>query len=186
MNQPSYNPYAAPESPILIHTHGGEIRLAPRISRLGAALIDGVTMLLCIAPLAFSSALVNMLMDPTEGSEPAPDFTSKDEMIVVVIALLLFGLLIMNLVLLARNGQTLGKKLLGIKIIRSNHEKASFTRVFWLRTVVNSLITMIPAVGSIYSLVDVLFIFSQNKQCLHDLIADTIVVNVSTTPGGQG
>jgi uncharacterized RDD family membrane protein YckC len=48
---------------------------------------------------------------------------------------------------------------------------------FWLRNVVNLLISTIPFVGWIYAIVDVLFIFSENKQCLHDKIAGTIVVN---------
>lgn len=36
----------------------------------------------------------------------------------------------------------------------------------------------IPVAGSIFSLVDVLFIFREDHKCIHDLIADTIVIDV--------
>lgn len=46
----------------------------------------------------------------------------------------------------------------------------SFGRVFWLRNFINGLIAIIP----FYALVDLLFIFGESRQCLHDRIADTI------------
>ena len=39
--------------------------------------------------------------------------------------------------LVAANGQTIAKKLLGIKVVRSDGSKASVGRIFWLRNVVN-------------------------------------------------
>jgi uncharacterized RDD family membrane protein YckC len=77
----------------------------------------------------------------------------------------------------AANGQTIAKKLLGIKVVRSDGTRATVGRIFWLRNVVNTLISMIPLIGGLYALVDALFIFTERKQCLHDKIADTIVVN---------
>ena len=41
---------------------------------------------------------------------------------------------------------------------------------------VNGIIGAIPLLGSIYSLADILAIFSQSRQCLHDKLADTKVV----------
>jgi hypothetical protein len=48
----------------------------------------------------------------------------------------------------------------------------SFSRIFWLRNVVNAIISVVP----FYGLVEVLFIFGEARQCLHDKMADTIVV----------
>jgi len=57
--------------------------------------------------------------------------------------------------------------------VRSDGAPASLGRIFWLRNVLNGLISVIP----IYGIIDSLFIFSESRQCLHDKIADTIVVN---------
>ena len=40
------------------------------------------------------------------------------------------------------------------------------------------VIASVPLVGSLYALVDALLIFRSSRKCLHDTIADTIVVNV--------
>jgi uncharacterized RDD family membrane protein YckC len=71
---------------------------------------------------------------------------------------------------------TIGKKMIGIKVIRKDGSQASLGRIFWLRNVVNLIIAMfLPVIY--YYVIDPLFIFGERQQCLHDLIADTIVVN---------
>jgi len=77
-----------------------------------------------------------------------------------------------TLLLVARYGQTMAKRLLEIRVIRSDGSEASLGRIFWLRNVVNGLLAVIP----LYGLIDVLFIFGERRQTIHDLIADTIVV----------
>jgi uncharacterized RDD family membrane protein YckC len=71
-----------------------------------------------------------------------------------------------------RNGQSIAKKLLGIKVVRTDGSPVSLGRLFWLRNVVNGLISIVP----LYGFVDGLFIFGESRQCLHDRLADTIVV----------
>jgi uncharacterized RDD family membrane protein YckC len=66
----------------------------------------------------------------------------------------------------------MGKRLLEIRVVRSDGAQASLGRIFLLRNVVNGLLGFIP----LYALVDVLFIFSEQRQCIHDRLADTIVV----------
>ena len=78
--------------------------------------------------------------------------------------------------LVHKNGQTLGKKILGIKVVRTDGSRASLGRIFWLRNVIMVLLSMIPIAGMILSLVDSLLIFRESRQCLHDQIAGTIVV----------
>jgi uncharacterized RDD family membrane protein YckC len=77
-----------------------------------------------------------------------------------------------TILLVARYGQTMGKRILEIKVVRSDGSPASLGRIFWLRNVVNSLLGLIP----LYTLIDLLLIFGDRRQCIHDLIADTIVV----------
>jgi uncharacterized RDD family membrane protein YckC len=66
--------------------------------------------------------------------------------------------------------------LLGIKDVRADGSRATLGRIFWLRYFVNTLLTVIPVVGGLYALVDMLMIFGPAKRCCHDYIADTIVV----------
>jgi uncharacterized RDD family membrane protein YckC len=70
------------------------------------------------------------------------------------------------------NGQSIAKRILGIKVVRSDGEAITLGRIFWMRNFLNALISIVP----LYGLVDALFIFSESRQCLHDKLADTIVV----------
>ncbi|MEA2700447.1 MAG: hypothetical protein QOI66_4718, partial [Myxococcales bacterium] len=47
-----------------------------------------------------------------------------------------------------------------------------------LRGVVNGIISAIPYLGGLYALVDALFIFRDDRRCIHDLIAGTRVIAV--------
>jgi uncharacterized RDD family membrane protein YckC len=90
---------------------------------------------------------------------------------------LFLALLIYSLILLATRGQTLGKKILGIRIgtFPDGHNPGGVKTIL-LRIFVNGLITAIPLVGSAYSLIDICFIFRQDRRCIHDLIAGTQVI----------
>ena len=77
------------------------------------------------------------------------------------------------------NGQTIAKRMVGIKVVRKDGSRASFARIFWLRNVVNSIPNLIPFVSDVYVLVDSVLIFGATRQCLHDRIADTIVVRAA-------
>jgi uncharacterized RDD family membrane protein YckC len=70
------------------------------------------------------------------------------------------------------NGQSIARKILGIKVVRTDGSPASLGRIFWLRNVVNALLGIIP----FYGLVDALLIFGEPRQCIHDKLADTIVI----------
>lgn len=79
-----------------------------------------------------------------------------------------------TILLVARYGQTIAKRVLEIRVVRSDGSQASLGRIFWLRNVVNGLLSVLP----FYEVIDSLFIFGERRQCIHDLIADTIVVKV--------
>ncbi len=46
-------------------------------------------------------------------------------------------------VLVYKNGQTIGKKALGIKVVRKDGSRATFGRIFGLRYLLNSLIGLV-------------------------------------------
>jgi hypothetical protein len=45
------------------------------------------------------------------------------------------------------------------------------------------LVQMIPVIGSFLGLLDVLFIFRQDRRCLHDMIAGTEVISLKSASG---
>ena len=57
-------------------------------------------------------------------------------------------------------------------MVRRDGSPVSVSRVILLRNVLNGLLGMIP----FYGLIDVLFIFGDARRCVHDHIADTIVI----------
>jgi len=84
-----------------------------------------------------------------------------------------FALVIAQLVMVSKRGQTIGKRAMGIKIVlKDTLENGGFVVNVLKRGVVNGLICLIPG----YFLVDSLFIFRADRRCLHDMIAGTLVV----------
>ena len=81
--------------------------------------------------------------------------------------------------LLATTAQTIGKKYLKIKIVKNDGEKAGFFVNVVLREWVMALIGIFPAIGGIIQIVDILFIFRDDRKCIHDLIAGTVVISVT-------
>ncbi len=78
------------------------------------------------------------------------------------------------MVLLTRDGQTLGKKALKIRIVvYRTGENGGFVPNVLLRTLVNGfLVGVLPP----YDIVDVLFVFRSDRRCIHDFLAGTVVV----------
>jgi uncharacterized RDD family membrane protein YckC len=169
------NPYAPPRSMVTdVQDPVGEIVLADRGTRLGASIIDGLIF----------SALVYVPLFLIFGAIPGftrgyvrPDPNSG--LVIVGALLILFGFTgwcWFTIKYVRANGQSIGKRILGIKMVRSDGTPVSLGRVFWLRNFVNGLIGVIPLLGPLYTLADMLFIFAESRQCLHDKLADTIVV----------
>ena len=88
-------------------------------------------------------------------------------------AVLILALLLVQTILLSTKGQTVGKKCLGIRIVQANGADAGFVHAVLLRVVVMGVINGI--VGKT-SFVDPLFIFREDRRCLHDLLAGTVVI----------
>jgi uncharacterized RDD family membrane protein YckC len=151
--------------------------LAGRGKRLIATSLDHLVLILGIAPflVKFMSAIF-ALQQP--GTKPDPEVmraVATESIAFFVIPL--FILALVQLVLLCTRGQTIGKIICKIRIVRVTGEPAGFVHAFLLRSVVMSLCTSIPIVGPIAMLVDPLLIFRDDRRCIHDLLAGTIVVD---------
>ena len=165
------NPYAPPQAIVQdIADSRAPIMLADRGTRLGAAILDGL--------IGFGMIYVPFLIAMFGQGGFDGEATTEEGLSPIAIVgfvLMLIGFVAwcwLTILYVKRNGQSIAKKLLNIKVVRSDGSPASLGRIFWLRNVVNGLLGIIP----LYGLVDILFIFGETRQCLHDKIADTIVV----------
>lgn len=175
------NPYSAPSARLEDLRGHDEMVQASRLSRLGAQLIDNVglvavpAMLAAIALPAYSDYVKRAKGLATTSASPGLS-TGGTVMLVLVMALVV-GLAIFQLVLLHRSGQTIGKRLVGIRIVRSDGSRAGLARIFFLRMLVPGILGAIPLVGPFISLIGILMIFGSEQRCMHDHIADTVVVD---------
>lgn len=163
------NPYAAPEAPVGQPMDARELVVkADRGVRLGAYLIDAILYAACFTPGYIQLALL--------GDDNPVHYGPLGTGISIVLALGGVALFIYNLWLLHDSGQTVAKRWLNIRIVRGDGSRAGLGRLFWLRMFVPGLLGAIPCLGAIFSLADAVAIFGDDKRCLHDMIADTIVV----------
>ncbi|MDA1349552.1 MAG: RDD family protein [Chloroflexi bacterium] len=131
------------------------LRMAGRGSKLGAKILDGLALFMMYILIAISFIA---------------DAPGAFALIFLLIGL---GILVMQVVWLAKDGQTIGKKLVGIKIVlASTGQNGGFVPNVLLRAWLNALIYIVP----MYGLIDILFIFRSDRRCIHDLIAGTAVV----------
>ena len=148
-----------------------ESGLAGRGARLGAYLIDWILVGVVAGVIGYTAGLMERLM-------------RQDTAAVLwfaAIALVVYG--VINGRLLATRGQTVGKKLVGVRIVGApTRQIVPVWKSFGLRIVVIQAITSAPLVGAIFGLLDVLFIFGERRRCLHDLLAGTIVVDAAAAP----
>ncbi|HXI55339.1 MAG TPA: RDD family protein [Polyangia bacterium] len=89
---------------------------------------------------------------------------------------------IVNWVLLTRRGQTIGKIMVGTRVVRVDGTRAPFLNVVALRTWPLLVLSYIPGVNTtgapLLAFIDALFIFRSDRRCLHDVIAGTKVIRL--------
>jgi uncharacterized RDD family membrane protein YckC len=138
--------------------------LASRSARLMARLID-----FFVSGLPLAAAF---LLAQREAEGPATTTVRLGIWFFVAPALL-----ITQVALLSAYGQTLGKLALGIRIVDdSDGSNPGFLRAVVCRSLLPGLLTAIPILGTLFALLDVLAIFGEDRRCLHDVFADTRVV----------
>lgn len=79
--------------------------------------------------------------------------------------------------LLATLGQTIGKRQMGIKIVLvKDLSNGGFVANVLLRVFAAGALKAVPVVGGIVTIADALFIFRDDRRCIHDHIAGTCVI----------
>ena len=153
------NPYAAPSARV---DRGADVlvgELASRGERLAAATIDG---------LAYGAVVL---------------FALAGEIGAVIMIGGLIALIVTNVRWLGTYGQSVGKRVVGIHIVRSDGTRATASRLLVVRAALFGLIGIVPVIGSLIQLADILMIFNNDQRCLHDRVADTIVLAGTPPPG---
>ncbi len=150
-------------------------RLAEPMTRLLARLVDGLAFLVAMLPgLACMVAGVIVAANTPRGSDGASTFAL---LFFGGFILMMIGFLLMQvypIVLLTRYGQTIGKRYLRIKIVMMGRGGSpGFVHGWLLRTFIPELIS---SVVGVFGLIDAAFIFSEDRRCIHDLLAGTKVV----------
>lgn len=161
------NPYQAPRSAIRPR-NGGDMPtevLAGRGARLAAVLIDYLCMVAVSIPGFAGFLYIEM---------PGAD-TAAGELVTLAFVMGLGILSVVQGIYIVRDGQTLGKKMMKIRIV--DHVDGSiprWPRILGMRYVLNMALRQIP----FYFLVDAVLIFGEEQRCIHDHLAGTKVIEV--------
>lgn len=161
------NPYAPPKADLEIKKSKA-IVLASRGKRLKAAIIDSIISLIIVLPVMYF----------TGGFEGTT--RGHGQPLMYTVALGLFGVLIFIIIhgrFLVQYGQTVGKRLVGIKITDLDGNLPTIKRHIFPRYAFTTILPYIPILGGFLPMVDVLFIFGKNRRCVHDYVANTIVID---------
>lgn len=162
------NPYATPDADVDVDLNApGE--LAGRGRRFGGAMIDGLLMLLFLFPAMFAVGYWEKAMAQQE--------TVLDIVLVGGIGIAVF--LLLNGYLLASSGQTIAKRLLKMRIVSVQDNRIlPIGKIIALRYLPFWIIGQVPFLGQLVGIVNPLFIFGEERRCLHDHLAGTKVVMV--------
>lgn len=144
--------------------------LASRWKRLGGVMLDGFIMMLITIPVMIFAGIFEQASQ------------GKQMSVGQYIFFFFFGLFIFFIIngfLLAKHGQTVGKKIVGTRIVDfESGQIISIWRFLWFRLLPIHIVSQIPIAGSFIGLTDAVRIFGKDKRCFHDLIARTKVINV--------
>lgn len=162
------NPYQTPSSDISIPGESPE-ELAGRWRRLVASIVDSLVIGVIVLPIMYLMGI----FDYVRSGMQAPVTLM---LLAAVMGFVTF--VVINYIPLSKTGQTVGKKLLNIRITDLQCNKADVSTIILKRYLPVHAAGQIPIIGSIVGVIDVLLIFRADRRCLHDLIAGTQVMRV--------
>src|SRR5688572_11824347 len=135
------NVYAPPKAPVADIDASNEMVLAGRGMRFLAAIIDGIIVgIFTYLPLLLSGDIQSAAERFQQTQNPADLLAGFAGTGVMLSGVGFIIWCVITYILVQRNGQTIAKKLLNIKVVRGDGTKASVGRIFWLRNFVNALI----------------------------------------------
>jgi len=158
------NPYAPPDAEVDVAETG---ELAGRGARLGGVIIDQIIIVVLVVPLTF-------VMGYWDRAAAGVD-TFTDTLWIGLMSIVAF--LLVHGYPLATRGQSVGKILVQTRIVSVEDGKIlPFSKLIALRYLPLWVAAQIPVVAQIFGLADALFVFRDDRRCIHDLIAGTRVI----------
>ncbi len=151
--------------------------LASRGSRLAAAIVDSIILMpISFFVMYFYLDISYYLQESNtdEFIEMLTGFGFYDTLLISLPSIL--GYIVINYFTWEKYGQSLGKRLLNIKMVTLEGDIPSIRSLVVERYLLVQGIGMVPGVGGLFALVDVLLIFGKERRCIHDIIARTKVV----------
>ena len=181
------NRFAPPRAEVEDQLDGeAQMVTATRASRFLACLIDSVGPLVITVLILAAVALPayeRYKQRHAPGIAPPPLGTTHHMTIAWAWlgGLLLIGYFIWSAVWVYRYGQTVGKRAMGIRVVRMDGSRVAFSRFIFLRWLPLAVLGAVPLVRYVIGLVDSLLIFRASSRCLHDDIAGTQVVTAESS-----
>ncbi|SJM69850.1 RDD family protein [Psychrobacter piechaudii] len=149
-------------------------------NRVIAVSIDALLLMACYIPF-----LSGLNYDFAAISETAGDMEKMTQLVQSVpehlsslTSVLFLVLFFLQLMLLIKRGQTIGKTVMGIRIVDVKTQKpASITNVILLRSLVTSALYALPGIGTLFLIADfVVMVINKQRLSIHDKLAKTMVV----------
>ena len=170
-----------------------QLDLASIGSRIAAKLVDTLLMVLASSPLfisLYNSPNFDKLLKWAEAGQTR--LTSAQQMelmsalpehILLLTNILVWGLMIAQVLLLMRRGQTIGKMIMGIRILdRQSNAIPRFFNLIIMRGLFTTLAYSLSIFGLVVLVVDlVMMLTNKERLSLHDKIAKTYVVRADDT-----
>ncbi len=140
-------------------------KLASRGDRIVARLLDSALVVMLCVIIYFPNYLYLNISEDVETG-----------VAVIATAVVIF-FYVYQIYLLTTTGQTVGKRLVKIRVVKNDTETvAGFTKNVLIRELLSDVIDVVIP---IYGLANIAFLFGKEKRCLHDRLAGTKVVDVS-------
>ena len=162
-----HNPYQRPQAQVADVLPSDGLVPASRGKRLAAAIVDTLIALAVLIPIMIFGGYFTAL--------------AQGAGLMTQLGWGLFGLVLffaIQFVPLNASAQTWGKKVVGIRIVDMDGQQPGLGVLMGRRYLFSNGIGLVPLVGGVLSIVNVLFIFRSDCRCIHDLVADTRVVEV--------
>ncbi|WP_042349116.1 RDD family protein [Bacillus massiliigorillae] len=136
--------------------------------RLAAYLIDGMILSAIISTLAALGilSLIGVNLDLSQLQDPSYSLANNKG---YLFATFIVGTLYYTLLQSSKWQATIGKKLLGVKVVTLEGDRISF-----FRAIIRHLVMF--SISSLFYFGFIMALFTKRKQTLHDLLAKTLVI----------